>query len=185
MTEPKLQGSDKFIVGRDNQTYKSTFAEIQQSVGLHIGKRAPSNPIDGTLWVDLSTCPPQLFIYSEACLSEDPTGPWYPIVGELKEEYLEQDASGNVYVDGNFIVGIDVIAEATGYIFTPEADNKIEVSETGEASVPGTVYVKGIVRANETLAGFTPDSEVEMDSSGNLEITGDLIVRGQIINIGS
>lgn len=195
-SNPFLQDDDQFIVGKksDNKTYKTTFDGLKHDIGLNIGT-APSDPIDGSIWVDTNSgqCPPPVYIWSEGCNPDTGGGIWEPIGGgDRDEEYLQYDVNKNVYVPGNLFISGDLLVHQG--VHTPGSDpaNTIEIDVAGNVYITGDVFVNsqinlnGNIFENDTYAsvGVQPFDGIEdvlFDNSNSITVEGNLVVAGQIV----
>lgn len=184
-SQPHLSGLDQFIVGKasNNLTYKTTFDGLKHDLGYIISETEPNDPIDGTLWINISAdrCPPELYIYSEC----SGTGIWYPIIDaeEDVEKYLEYDADGNVYVSGHLYI-VDNLDHRSLPGFVPRPGKYVEVDPiTGNCTIYGSVFTGDIgdVEINQSFPDWNPIGFVEQDASESINVRGRLVVAGDII----
>ena len=186
-SNPFLQNEDQFIVGKksDNKTYKTTFDGLKHDIGLNIGT-APSDPIDGSIWVDTSSgeCPPPVYIWAEC----DNT--WHPIGGDGDEKFLQYNATDDVYIPGNlYIKGQLITAPPTLGSKGTNTDNTIEITASGDVVIEGSVFVNSNYRGDENdiytgqpYVGFDGVEDVLFfDGTKDIVIPGNLVVAGDII----
>ena len=177
---PNLQPDDQFIVGKksDNKTYKTTFENLKRDIGIHHGSK-PTDPIDGAIWIQ-NTCPPQIFIYSE-CDPTDPNHPWYPITPPDTLDYLQKDADGNVYIEGNLYVTGDVDANQPGAP-TSGVVGRATPTATGDVFITGSVQVGKQAASNYPTNLFNPVADQEIEDDGSMIVEGHLVVAGRIVS---
>ena len=131
-----LVENDKFIVSRDNKTYKTSIDDIREYI---IGRK----------------------------------------------DFLQEDADGNVYITGNlYITGELDHLDGAG---TNDFDkNTVEVQLSGDVIIRGNVYVPTAgsdVYSDQALGDtWKPVADVLTDTDGNIHVTKNLIVRGNIIS---
>ena len=178
---PTLDNDDQFIVDREGVTYKTAFDQIKRDLGLNIGPVAPSEPIDGSLWVNTSKCPPEILIWGGGSggSCEDK---WYPIVPPTSVSVVMIDTFGNIYVPGALFVSGDVIIEQNVIAEPPDEDNTIVLDNAGNAFITGNLYVAtgGELLTSTSFGGFVGDSNVLTESNGDLIVSGKLYVGGAL-----
>ena len=195
-SNPYIDNEDQFIVGKksDNKTYKTTFDGLKHDIGLNIGE-APTDPINGSIWVDINSgqCPPPVYIWAEGCNPDTGGGIWEPIGGgDRDEDFLQYDANKNVYVPGNLYISGELLVDQG--IHSPGSDpsNTIEIDVAGNVFITGDVYVNsnitlnGNTFENDTYADAGPQlfdgiENVLYDNTNSITVEGNLVVGGIIV----
>lgn len=173
---PTLDNDDQFIVDREGVTYKTAFDQIKRDLGLNIGPVAPSEPIDGSLWVNTGVCPPEILIWGggSAGSCEDK---WYPIKPQA-DQFLMMNAAGDIYVPGALFITGDVLMNDDKSPVAPSNDNTIQLDSAGNAFITGNLYVAtgGELLTSTPLPGFVGDSVVTFDGNDDVFIPGKIYV---------
>ena len=183
----QIKDADYLLINQEDKTYKISATElgsyIGQLIGIHVGEFEPSDPIDGSLWVNTNFCPPELYVWGGES-GGDCEDKWYPVVPPNTTSYVKMNDDGDVYVPGTLYVSGDVLVndDTTGGSEDPDT-GRIILDGAGNAYVTGNVYVptgKDLL-TSQFSADFDGQFDALVDDSGDLIVTGHLYVGGTVV----